>query len=892
MKKVSSVVAMALFVAAANHIAGAADGTWTNLTDGQLWSVAGNWQDGVVADGTDATAAFNTLDITADTTVHLDAPRTVGNLVFGDTVTNSAVGWTLDNNGNGANVLTLAGVVPTISVGMLGAGKRAAISAGIAGEDGLDKTGPGTLELSGMTSYTGDTSIEAGKLSVSSSLSSNGVLNIAGDATLEYTVPSGELPQRKTRVTGTGTLLKTGSGTAYFGKIVGNRIDWALGEGGWIDVQQGTLYGGGFNNGYWTENMGSLHIAAGATFQALEAQVYVDQLTGSGTLMAGYQTSGAIRVGINQSSSTFDGSIINTVIAGVNSRGQLIKQGSGVFTLTGSNTYTGNTTVAGGTLAVSGRLYAVAAPVPVANATVSVQNDATLELGTWGCGSGESLGLLASSAGCVALGNNSRVRLTGTSVSRRAATVSPGAVATLESADGAHWEILSAESPWSFGAGASLTLAGAGDGRLANGFSGSRGIEKTGGGNWTLAGTNTFNGPIRVQSGVLRVAASEDDNSIDFLGLWLDATRGVVTNTAGHVIKWTDLSGNGRHATSTNGPIVMADINSHPSLRFTRTQSQYLEGFGLRNLTNLTIFVVHKLATFPSDFFTLLAEDSISSNAYGCAIHYNVKSNKQIEYYVSGSTPASIAFTTAAVTSKAQIYEILDNNGVCQFFMDGVADGGGTRTAHWKRLNDFRIGAWNNSRYYDGSIGELLVYEKALSDAERAQVYSYLNGKWMIPGGGVPSITNIIASDAVVTVDTGATVDFGGQGQTFAVLQGNGLVTNGAATATLAIAPGGTNQIGTLTVAQVTLAGHLVIDADVGASDHLDVIGDLDLSRVDLQLAATATPGIFKQYAIATCTGELIAPFASVNLPGAWHIRYTGQQVLLICRTGTMISVH
>jgi len=64
----------------------AQSGTWTNTNSG-LWSDANNWGAGIVADGTNNAADFSTIDITDDVTVHLDTPRTIGSLVFGDTAT-------------------------------------------------------------------------------------------------------------------------------------------------------------------------------------------------------------------------------------------------------------------------------------------------------------------------------------------------------------------------------------------------------------------------------------------------------------------------------------------------------------------------------------------------------------------------------------------------------------------------------------------------------------------------------------------------------------------------------------------------------------------------------------------------------------------------------------
>ena len=80
-------------------------------SSGGLWSDNANWQDGIVGNGAGNTADFNTLELVDDNVVRLDSPRTIGNLVFGDTDPASAGSWILDDDGDPANVLTLAAPV-------------------------------------------------------------------------------------------------------------------------------------------------------------------------------------------------------------------------------------------------------------------------------------------------------------------------------------------------------------------------------------------------------------------------------------------------------------------------------------------------------------------------------------------------------------------------------------------------------------------------------------------------------------------------------------------------------------------------------------------------------------------------------------------------------------
>lgn len=145
------------------------NGTWLPTTAGPFnWSTGTNWSGGIIASGTDSTAFF-TPNITANQTVTLDTPRTIGNITFTDSTTSSN-NLTL----SGANTLTLSRTsgIPVIDVTQ--SGRTLAISSQISGNNGLQKDGAGTLALNNNTNnFTGGIVLNGGVLAVQSIAGSN-----------------------------------------------------------------------------------------------------------------------------------------------------------------------------------------------------------------------------------------------------------------------------------------------------------------------------------------------------------------------------------------------------------------------------------------------------------------------------------------------------------------------------------------------------------------------------------------------------------------------------------------------------------------------------------------------------------------------------------------------
>jgi autotransporter-associated beta strand protein len=383
------------------------NGTWITNGNGS-WSDAdtANWTDGLVADGSGYTADFNTLDLAAELVVSLAAPRTIGNLIFGDITPATAYGWTLDNAATPANILTLAGATPTITVNALGTAnlaltlspKSLIMSGVIAGTSGLTKAGDGRLKLTGTSNtYTGGTVINGGRLSIlgENSLGANPVAVEAANITINnggvleltalldadgngssvtlsanrgITLGTGvQILQRNHRsqnfgvngiITGDGGLVLSTAANGDQGGGSGWSINGANTHTGdtYLGWSSGQNKGCGYSFGTLALQYSTLNYVNYFGFTENLSRENAASLPTNATLggLAGGVNSGQVKtlsvpsglkVGNNNQDTTFSGKLLGG--------GSLEKIGNGKLTLTRSDhTYTGATTVSAGTLAL------------------------------------------------------------------------------------------------------------------------------------------------------------------------------------------------------------------------------------------------------------------------------------------------------------------------------------------------------------------------------------------------------------------------------------------------------------------------------------------------------------------------------------------------------------
>ncbi|EBQ6595049.1 AIDA autotransporter-like protein ShdA, partial [Salmonella enterica] len=339
--------------------------------------------------------ALGTGDVTDDATLELNTGGDFTNNIGGtgrveksgdDTLTlsgsNTYTGGTLISGGtlvaNDVNALGTGDVTDNAAL-MLNTGGD--FTNNIGGTGRVEKSGDGTLTLSGGNTYTGGTLISGGTL-VATNVDALGSGDVTDNATLELNT-GGDFDNA---ISGSGQVVKSG--------------DETLTLSGANSYTGGTLISGGTLVASNVEALGTGDVTDNATLELNTGGDFINSIGGTGRV----EKSGDETLTLSGTNSYTGGTLISggTLIAtnvdalgsgdvtdnatlelntggdftnNISGSGQVVKSGDETLTLSGANTYTGGTTISGGTLVASN---------VEALGTGDVTDNATLELNTSG----------------------------------------------------------------------------------------------------------------------------------------------------------------------------------------------------------------------------------------------------------------------------------------------------------------------------------------------------------------------------------------------------------------------------------------------------------------------------------------------------------------------------
>jgi autotransporter-associated beta strand protein len=313
------------------------NGTWNADASGD-WNDATEWSGGAVANGAAYTADFSTVNITADRTVMLDQPRSIGTLKFGDP--SGAQDWTLGSYGDALTLDSGSSAVPSIVV----AQNTATIATLLAGTSGFAKSGAGTLVLSNANSLFGTVYIDT------SSTGSN-----EGNVRAAYPGAFGSVTNIQIR--------DNNSGSSTF------QLDGSAGN---VTMPASFSINCRNNNVPTIQNLAGTNTLTGSIALNVGGNLFNIESDAGQLVIAGTnQYTGSLAGGRNYNFSGAGDVLVSGPILGSANGAPIgvIKAGTGTLTLAGANTYANTTAVNGGTLLINGS---------TSTGAVVVANSATL----------------------------------------------------------------------------------------------------------------------------------------------------------------------------------------------------------------------------------------------------------------------------------------------------------------------------------------------------------------------------------------------------------------------------------------------------------------------------------------------------------------------------------
>lgn len=297
-------------------------------------------------------------------------------------------------------------------------------------------------------------------------------------------------------------------------------------------------------------------------------------------------------------------------------------------------------------------------------------------------------------------------------------------------------------------------------------------------------------------------AATDDPGGVsDGLVLWLDASDpngdGSVPTEGADVDTWVDLSSlhNDAHVNTrnTNYPATyvgsLAAVNNRPALRFTRGADLFGSVYEVANLDirasvmpDLTVFTVY-LPVVVIEHNGIWGNDDSGWDRFFLSYHDSFGDGLHDGLVSLGPTLAGETIPGAATTDAAHLMTV-GYDGYVNGANENVGVPNGSYVyfdcAKQRTFTDssnatdaqatFSIGWDGDNSAYDGYVSELIVYNRALTDSELEDVYTYLSTKYQLGADCERFITRDVTTTTQVAVTTEVLANTGDSSRIWLVL--------------------------------------------------------------------------------------------------------------------------
>lgn len=222
------------------------------------------------------------------------------------------------------------------------------------------------------------------------------------------------------------------------------------------------------------------------------------------------------------------------------------------------------------------------------------------------------------------------------------------------------------------------------------------------------------------------------------LRLWLRAGAGLLQSNSRKVSVWTDLSGNGNDAVQKGGdlkPEMIDNVdNGGPAIRFYRT---YLEtgALAVRGTSPFTMFCVLRYAALPDTSSVPLWNGLDNGGGDGYGLGRLSQNGRIYSGWTSGGTGGGDSVQLGSLQINSATYD----GSLHKVYVNGRLLSRTSYDASNFANGTFTIGKQGGTSRmlnpFNGDIAEIIVYERALSDADRKSVEAYLEWRHHVASG-------------------------------------------------------------------------------------------------------------------------------------------------------------
>ena len=235
--------------------------------------------------------------------------------------------------------------------------------------------------------------------------------------------------------------------------------------------------------------------------------------------------------------------------------------------------------------------------------------------------------------------------------------------------------------------------------------------------------------------------------------LWLDAAdTSTLTRSGSNVSVWADKSGIGNHyvqATTSKQPIYTTDsVYGRSGLAFNGT-STFLSpsNTGLAPISNSSTFSIFTVHRVNSNTF-------VNTVYRGSTGRHWLRWQGTFANFLADRDPEGyINFASNAVNAMNGVSSFVNDATTSYGYINGTIVGSGSKTSSAVTVS-FTLGAaGDGAEVLNGSIFEVLIYNRAVTSTERQQIEGYLAWKWGLQSNLPGSGSNFAALARTLSVD-------------------------------------------------------------------------------------------------------------------------------------------